>query len=78
MNPKMTKAEARAWMDRWRIVNEAEIEELRNTSSEVKFRRLATLMHTARVLNWKTSTEAEDEIVRQRWIRLKRKMLESG
>lgn len=74
MDTETSKAEIRAWMERWRLVNEAERAELQSTPAAVKFRQLAKLMHTARVLNWKSSTEEEDEVVRQRWIRLKRKL----
>lgn len=77
MHETLSKADARAWMRRWRAVNEAAREELRATPLETKFRRLAALMHTARVLNWKASTEAEDEAVRERWNRLKRLWLDS-
>jgi hypothetical protein len=40
----MTKAEAKAWKERWRRVNEFEIEELRNSTPERDLRQLATLM----------------------------------
>jgi hypothetical protein len=72
METKMDKAEVRAWMDRWKAVNEAHREELRTTPMETKLRQLAVMMHTARTLGWKTSTEAELRRIRARWARLKR------
>jgi hypothetical protein len=72
MKKEATKAELRAWMDRWKLVNDYEREELRSTPVDVKFRQLATLMHSAHALGWKTSTQAEIDMVRDRWIRLKR------
>lgn len=77
MKPVITKEEAQAWMRRWRIVNDAERRELQSMSSEAKLLQLERLMRTARLLNWKTSTEEEDEAVRQRWMRLKEHVSES-
>ena len=68
----MTKDEIRSWMDRWRLVNEYEREELRKTPIETRFRQLANLMHTARTIGWTTSTPAEIDAVRARWLLLKR------
>jgi len=76
--PRITKTQARAWTRRWKLVNKAERQELRTTPIEAKFRQLATMMHTARVLGWKTSTDAETQAVRDRWIRLKRAILDAG
>ncbi len=67
-----TKEEARAFADRWRLVNEAEIAELRATSIEQKFAQLAALMASARALDWTTTDEAEVAAVRARWVRLHR------
>lgn len=72
MTTKLNKADVRAWMERWKVVNELEREELQSTPIEAKFRRLGILMHTARALGWKTSTQSEIDTVRSRWLRLKR------
>jgi hypothetical protein len=72
METKMDKAEIRAWMDRWELVEEAHREELRTTPMETKLRQLAVMMHTARTLGWKTTTEADLRRIRGRWARLKR------
>jgi hypothetical protein len=68
----MTKADARAWKRRWRLVNETHRQELRDKPMETKFRQLAAMMYTARTLGWKTSTDAELRKIRARWARLKR------
>jgi hypothetical protein len=70
MNPKMTKAEARAWMDRWRIVNEAEIEEARAASPDDRLRDLDMLFRSRHLFRW-PNDDAEVEEVRRRWLRLK-------
>lgn len=71
MKQESTKAQIRAWHERWRIVNEAEIQELRATSMDEKFRQLAAMMQTAIVLGWESSTPQEIDVVRQRWARLR-------
>ena len=71
MKPKMTKAEACAWRERWRLVNQAEIQEIRATSFETRFRQLAAMMQTAITLGWASSKPEEIDSIRQRWIRLK-------
>ena len=78
MKPTISKAEAQAWMRRWRLVNEAEIDELRATPIETKFRQLAAMMAMAEGLDWQASTEVEIEAVRERWLRLKRKQRAAG
>ena len=74
MKRQMTKAEARAWMDRWKIVNDFEREELRRTPIETKVRQLAAMMAMALRLDWHTSTDAELRLIRERWVRLKKVM----
>lgn len=41
-----TREEAQAWAARWKLVNDAEIAELRSTPIDVKFRQVAALMAT--------------------------------
>lgn len=76
--PVMTREEARAWKERWRAMRELEIEELRNTPMETKFRQLAAMMQSARVLGWRTSTPEEIERVRRLWVRLKSAVHDAG
>jgi hypothetical protein len=71
MDPRLTREEARAFADRWRLVNEAEAAELRATPLDRKLAQLAALMTSARALGWETTDEAEVEAVRARWNRLR-------
>ena len=62
------------WMqfrERWRLVAEADREELRNTPLDRKFRQLAILMQSAQGAGWRVHTEAEVNLVRERWRRLR-------
>jgi hypothetical protein len=69
---KMTKAEARAWMARWQLVNEAERNELQATPPEVKLQQIATLMSWVKPLGWTEALAAEEAEVRERWMRLRK------
>ncbi len=68
----MTKAEARAWRRRWKLVNEFQREELRRTPIEVKFRQLAYLMEFARQFPPTKKELRERAEVRERWSRLRK------
>ncbi len=70
MKPALTKKQAQAFRDRWRKVNEAEIEELRRTSPDRKFKQLAALMASVKAFGWEKSLREGEEEVRKRWIRL--------
>lgn len=78
MPPVMTKEEARIWRKRWNAMRAFERHELQHIPMESKFRQLASMMQTARVLNWRTSTPEEVEHVRQLWVRLKSRFHESA
>jgi hypothetical protein len=69
----MTREQARIWKERWRIVNEAEIEELRKRTPEEDMRGLAAMMAAARCFPEDPRREVEEEAVRARWERLKRR-----
>lgn len=69
----MTKAEARAWMERWKRVNDFEREELRATPIDTKFRQLAAMMRMARALGWDAESQDDVSRVRALWVRLKKK-----
>ena len=71
-NRKMTKAEVKAWMERWKRVNEAEKRELRATPVDVRMRQLGTLMHWALELGWAKDLASEEEAVRERWAKLRK------
>jgi len=67
----VSEREARAFVDRWRLVAEAERDELRRTPMKSKFAQLAALMASARALGWETTDPAEVEVVRARWAHLR-------
>lgn len=70
MTPRITRREARAFATRWKVVADAEREELLATSIEQKFTDLAALVESARALGWETTDLSEVEDVRARWRRL--------
>lgn len=70
---KITKEQAREYKRRWRLVNQAEIEELRRTPMEVKFRQLQMLMASVDEMGWRAGLEEGVEEVRERWALLRRK-----
>jgi hypothetical protein len=71
---KPDREEMAAWRDRWKLVNERELVELRAMSPEAKFRRVVELMELGHALGWATRSERElreiDE-VRARWVKLR-------
>lgn len=66
----MTKAEARAWRERWHLVNEFVIEEARAATPEERLRDLDVLFRSRSLFRW-PDDEADIAEARQRWIRLK-------
>jgi hypothetical protein len=72
MSRRITKKEMKAWRDRWALVNAAEIEELRTTPPAVKLRQLAALMASVDQLGWTEAMAAEEEQVRENWIRIRK------
>lgn len=72
MKSRITKAEARAFRERWEAINAAEQEELRTTSVAHKLRQLAALMASAERLGWTEALTAEENEVRDRWNQLRR------
>jgi len=71
MAPRLTKAEASAFRERWRLVNARE-EELRSTSIEVRWQQFNTLLNWAHEFGWVDPQRDGEEEVRQRWIRLRK------
>lgn len=67
----MTTHQARQFRERWRLLAEAQRQELRETLPDRKFRQLAALMQSALGLGWDTHDEAQVDAVRQRWRRLR-------
>jgi transcriptional regulator with XRE-family HTH domain len=69
---RLTREEAQAFKQRWKVVNAAEKEELASTPMAHKFRQLAALMTSAEELGWTEALAAEESQVRDRWTRLRR------
>lgn len=66
---------AARYRERWAAARERLDEELRATSMETKLHQLATLMQSAREMGWSQSLDDEDDMVRARWMALRRAKL---
>lgn len=71
MAEPITPEQAAAYVERWRLVNEFERDELRRTPLEVKLRQVEVLAQAAEALGWREALEADDERVRDLWRRLR-------
>ena len=68
----MSKAQARAYLDRWVPVRRLEAAELRRASYETRFQQMLACHRLARGLGVARRIEdAQDDAVRRRWILLK-------
>ena len=72
MTRPLTKAEARAFCERWQRVNAREEEELRSTGLETKWQQFNTLLGWAHQLGWAAALAEGEAQVRQRWARLRK------
>ena len=72
MHKNLSKAEARAFRERWRLVNLREEGELASTSPELKWRQFLTLLGWAREFGWTESLSEGEAEVRERWARLRK------
>ncbi len=72
--PISPQAAAR-YRERWAITRERLDEELRATSMDTKLHQLATLMQSAREMGWSRSLDEEDDMVRAKWMALRRAKL---
>jgi len=70
MSRQMTSSEASEWMSGWDAVAARERQELSGKSAEEKLRALAFLMASTDLFDLSV-LEAEDQIVRERWVRLR-------
>ena len=65
MKGLITKKEAREFKKRWRLVNEAELQELRETPPARKLQQLAALMASVKAFHgWTEALSAEEDEVR--------------
>ena len=71
----MTKEEALAYKEGYEAVNALEIDELRSMSDAEKLSQVAALMASVDQMGWREALAAEEEEVRDLWVRLKRAYL---
>jgi hypothetical protein len=67
----MTKDEARLFKQRWQLVNDRVIEEVRETPITVKLQQLAIMFAAGQALGWADKQKRGEEEVRARRARLK-------
>jgi hypothetical protein len=72
MSQSLTKVEARAFRERWQLVNAREEEELRSTSLEERLQQFNTLLGWAHELGWAAALGEGETEVRKRWARLRK------
>lgn len=70
----MTKAEARAYLRRWTLVREFEVQELRATPMDVKLRQVESLMGCRELFRPERSAarDRESRMVLNRWRALRK------
>ena len=66
----ITPAEAHAYFERWDLVKEIELAELRRTSMDTKLRQLSALMASRSLFGVDPERESGMQLVRDRWARL--------
>lgn len=69
---KSKNNEVKAYKRRNEAVNKREIEELRTTPLELKYRQFWTLFRWAIDMDWQINTPKEIAQVRRRWARLRK------
>ncbi len=68
----ISRGEAQAFKRRWEAVNAAERGELATTPLADKLHQVAALLASAQKLGWTEALAAEENLVRERWARLRR------
>jgi hypothetical protein len=63
----ITPAEAQAYFNRWELVKEIELTELRRTSMDTKLRQLSALMVSRSLFGVDPERESGVQLVRDRW-----------
>lgn len=75
----MTKKEARAYRNRWRLVDQVIADELRRTPPDVKFKKMDAAYRIAAGLGilprMKALKQKSEREVRRRWLQLKKTTL---
>ena len=78
MSRALTKAEAKAFRQRWQRVNAREEEELRSTCLEVKWQQFNTLLAWTHQFGWAAALGEGEAEVRHRWARLRKACREAA
>jgi hypothetical protein len=68
----VTPEDARQYLERWKLVEEREITELRNTPIEIKARQLSALMASRHLFREDPDRERGIREVQARWARLRK------
>lgn len=68
----MTRAEATAWRERWRLVNEFQRNELLRMTPDEKLEQLDVLLEAAEDFGWIEKLDRDEARVRDVWMRLRR------
>ena len=67
----MTPEQARAFFERWKLVQEVEAAELRRASMDSKLKQLAALMESRKTFGFDPERETQAQTVRERWERIR-------
>ncbi len=68
----ITNEQAQAFLARWKLVRQARIDELRETSLETRMHQLSTLMASRELFCPDPERESGVKNVRERWARIHR------
>src|SRR5271167_814200 len=74
----ITPKQARAFLDRWKLVSELGAGELRESSMEMRLRRLSALVGSRQLFDADPNRERRGEEVRKRWLRIRKTLDDSG
>jgi hypothetical protein len=74
VNRPLTREEVQTYQERWRIVNQRQREELRQTTADQKIRQLDTLMRSVDVMGWRAKLAEDDWYEHELWNELRKKM----
>lgn len=67
----VTAEQAQKYLDRWKLVEEAQVQELRSSSLEIKVRQLSVLMASGDLFAKDNDRQREVDVVRERWARIR-------
>jgi hypothetical protein len=68
----ITPKQARAFLDRWKMIRELGADELRDSSLETRLRQLSALVGSRQLFNVDADRERRVAEVRERWARIRK------